>query len=43
MGKIVLMKYMTLDGVAQAPGDDQEDPEGSAHGSGAQPSVGQAS
>src|ERR1700712_5341069 len=37
MGKIVLMEYVSLDGVVQAPGNDQEDPEGFAHGGWTQP------
>jgi dihydrofolate reductase len=37
MGKIVLMEFVSLDGVVQAPGNDREDPEGFAHGGWTQP------
>jgi dihydrofolate reductase len=40
MGKIVLMEFVSLDGVVQAPGNDQEDPEDFAHGGWSKPFFG---
>jgi dihydrofolate reductase len=40
MGRIVLMEFISLDGVIQAPGNDQEDSEGFAHGGWTQPFFG---
>ena len=40
MGKIVLIEFLSLDGVMQAPGNDQEDPENFSHGGWTQPSFG---
>ena len=37
MGNVVLVEFMSLDGIIQAPGHDQEDPQGFAHGGWTQP------
>lgn len=37
MGNIVLVEFLSLDGIVQAPGNDREDPEGFAHGGWTQP------
>ena len=40
MSKIVLVEFLSLDGVVQAPGNDQEDPENFSHGGWTQPFFG---